>query len=161
MLDSRQYLANTAQFMAQTIGRTVPFTPADKRNWAPMGAARTTMDVIQECAEALERITKFMKTGQFDRPTPEARAARAEALKKNPPKFEDLKTRLQKAAEAYAQAIEKFPEERWTEMVPSPFPSLGQQMPLGTLLGIPVFNMVYHWGQINYIQTMLGDTEMH
>jgi uncharacterized damage-inducible protein DinB len=159
MLDSRQYLANSARLMAQTIGRTVPFTPTDKRNWSPMGAARTTTDVMQECAEALEMAIKLMKTGQWPSADPKARAARAEALKKNPPKFEDLQARLQKVVEEYAQAIEKFPAERWMEMVPSPFS--GQQMPLGSLLGLPVFNMVYHWGQINYIQTMLGDTEMH
>lgn len=159
MLDSRQYLANTARLMEQTITRTVPFTPTDKRNWSPMGAARTTTDVMQECADALEMFTKFMRAGQFPAPNPKARAARAEALKKNPPTFEDLRARLQKAVEKYAQAIEKFPAERWMEMVSSPFG--GQQMPLGSLLGLPVFNMVYHWGQINYIQTMLGDTEMH
>lgn len=34
-------------------------------------------------------------------------------------------------------------------------------MPMAQLIGIPVFNMAYHWRQINYIQMMLGDTEMH
>jgi len=66
---------------------------------------------------------------------------------------------LQKAVEAYAQASEAFPAERWMEMAPSPFS--GQQVPLARVLGLPVFKMVYHWGQINYIQMMLGDTEMH
>lgn len=159
MLDSRRYLANTARFMEQTITRTVPFTPTDKRNWSPMGAARTTTDVMQECAEGLEMAIKLMKGGQWPAPDPKARAARAAALKKNPAAFEDLQARLQKAVEEYAQTIEKFPAERWMEMVPSPFS--GQQVPLANLLGLPVFNMVYHWGQINYIQMMLGDTEMH
>lgn len=158
-MDTRQYLANVARTMAQTVARTAPFVPRDKRNWSPMGAARTTVDVVQECAEALEIGTKFMKTGQFAFPDAQAMAARAEALKENPPKLEDLFPRLQKAAEDYAQAIEKFPAERLTQMVPSPFG--GQQVPLVQVLSMPIFNMVYHWGQINYIQLMLGDTKMH
>lgn len=161
MNDTRQYVANVARYMAQTITRVAPFVPADKRNWSPMGAARTTIDVVQECAEALEFFTKFMKTGEFVRMDEPARAARAEALKKNPPKLEDLLPCLQKAAEEYAQEIEKLPDERLTQMVPSPFRFLGQQLPMAQLIGIPVFNMAYHWGQINYIQMMLGDTEMH
>lgn len=159
MMDTRQYLANVARFAAQTVARTAPFVPADKRNWSPMGAARATTDMVQECAEALEIATKFMKTGQFAFPDAQARAARAELLKKNPPKLEDLFPHLQKSAEEYAKEIEKFPAERLMEMVPSPFG--GEPRPLLMQLSMPVFNMMYHYGQINYIQTMLGDTEMH
>jgi uncharacterized damage-inducible protein DinB len=159
MNDTRQYLATITRFMAQAVARTAPFTPSDKRNWSPMGAARTTIDVLQECAEALEMGSRWMKSSQIAGPDPQARAARAEALKKNPPKLEDVLARLQKASEQYAQDLEKFPAERMTQMVTSPFS--GQPMPMAALLGLPVFNMIYHWGQINYVQTMLGDTEMH
>ena len=158
-MDSRMFIANTARQMAQTITRSTPFVPQDKRNWSPMGAARTTVDVVQECAEALEMFTKFMKTGQMPPMNKEVFAARAEALKKNPPKLEELFPRLQKATEEYAQTVEKFPTEKLTQMVPSPFG--GQQMPMIQLVSLPALNMVYHWGQVNYIQTMLGDTEMH
>ncbi|MCI2430274.1 DinB family protein [Candidatus Acetothermia bacterium] len=156
MMDTKQYLANVARFAAQAVARTAPFVPENKRNWSPMGAARTTTDMVQECAEALEIATKFMQTSQFARPDAQARA---ELLKKNPPKLEELFPRLQKAADEYAQALEKFPAERLMEMVPSPFG--GEPRPLLMQLSMPVFNMMYHYGQINYIQTMLGDTEMH
>lgn len=159
MNDARKYLASITRMMSQTVSRTAPFTPSDKRNWSPMGSARTTLDVAQECAEALEMGSGWIKTGQFTAPDRQVMTARAEALKKNPPKLEDLQARLQKAAEQYAQDLEKVPVERWTQMTTSPF--TGQQMPVGALLGLPVFNMIYHWGQINYVQTMLGDTEMH
>ncbi len=159
MLDARMFIANSARYMAQTITRSTPFVPADKRNWSPMGAARTTVDMVQECCEALEMFTNFMKTGQPPRFDKATMAARAEALKKSPPKLEDLFPRLQKATEEYAETIEKLPDDKLFQMVSSPFG--GQQMPLIQLVGMPTFNMVYHWGQINYIQTMLGDTEMH
>jgi len=159
MNDTRQYLASITRFMAQTVVRTAPFTPSEKRNWSPMGAARTTIDVVQECAEALEMGSGWMKSGQIIGPSPQAWAARAEALKKNPPKLEDTLARLQKASEQYAQDLEKFPAERMTQLETSPLN--GQPTPMATLLGIPVFNMIYHWGQVNYVQTMLGDSVMH
>jgi hypothetical protein len=158
-MDSRSFIANTARFMAQTVQRSAPFVPSDKRNWVPMGSARTTVDMVQECCEALEVFTNFMKTGQMAPFTPEVFAKRAEALKKNPPKLEDLFPRLQKSTEEYAQTLEKFPTEKLTQMVKSPFG--GQDMPMIQLVSIPAFNLVYHWGQINYLQTMLGDMEMH
>jgi uncharacterized damage-inducible protein DinB len=158
-MDARVFMANTARFMAQTIQRSAPFVPAEKRNWSPMGSARTTVDMVQECCESLERITNFMKTGQLVRPDAKAFEARAEALKKNPPKLEDLFPRLQKATEEYAQTLEKMPNEKLMELVPAPMGN--QQVPLIQRVSLPVYNMLYHWGQINYIQTMLGDTEMH
>ncbi len=158
-MDSRVFIANTARFMAQTVQRSAPFVPSEKRNWSPMGAARTTVDMVQECCEAMEIFTNYMKTGQMPQLTPEVFAKRTEAIKKSPPKLEELFPRLQKSTEEYAQTIEKFPAEKLTQMVTSPFG--GQQMPLIQLVSLPAFNLIYHWGQINYVQSMLGDMEMH
>jgi hypothetical protein len=158
-MDSRSFIANTARFMAQTVQRSAPFVPSDKRNWVPMGSARTTIDMVQECCEALERVTNYMKTGQVPTRDPQAMAARAELLKKSPPKLEELFPRLQKATEEYAQTLEKMPTEKLMEMVPAPMGNT--QVPMIQRVSLPVYNLVYHWGQINYLQTMLGDTEMH
>ncbi len=158
-MDARIFMANTARHMAQTIQRSAPFVPSDKHNWSAMGAARTTVDMVQECCEALERVTNFMKTGQPLTRDPQAMAARAELLKKSPPKLEDLFPRLQKATEEYAQTLEKMPTEKMMEMVPAPMGNV--QVPMIQRVSLPVYNLIYHWGQINYIQTMLGDTEMH
>jgi hypothetical protein len=34
-------------------------------------------------------------------------------------------------------------------------------MTLAEVLGLPAWNMTYHLGQINQIQLVLGDREMH
>jgi hypothetical protein len=37
----------------------------------------------------------------------------------------------------------------------------GVVMTMADILSLPSWNMVYHLGQINQIQLMLGDREMH
>ena len=57
-------------------------------------------------------------------------------------------------------AISDFPEGKLDEEITLPFGG-GMTMTMADLLGLPYWNTVYHLGQINQIQLMLGDREMH
>ncbi len=54
-------------------------------------------------------------------------------------------------------AISSFPETRLEEEISLPFGT----MTYAEVLGMHAWNMVYHLGQINVFQLMLGDKVMH
>jgi uncharacterized damage-inducible protein DinB len=51
-----------------------------------------------------------------------------------------------------------LPAERLTEMVILPD---GEKMPSALAMLVPANHMQYHLGQINYLQTLMGDEEYH
>ena len=58
------------------------------------------------------------------------------------------------------RAIAEFPEDQLESEISVPFGG-GSVMPMADLLMMNYWNLVYHLGQINQIQLMLGDREMH
>jgi uncharacterized damage-inducible protein DinB len=56
------------------------------------------------------------------------------------------------------QLIEAVPDERLEETRAMPW---GGTMTLADRLFICYWNLTYHDGQVNYLQRLLGDTEMH
>ena len=54
------------------------------------------------------------------------------------------------------RAIEAFPEEKVGDII-----QLSKPTPFAKLLFFAARHMQYHSGQINYIQTLYGDGEMH
>ena len=56
------------------------------------------------------------------------------------------------------ELIEAIPDERLAEERAMPW---GQTMTLAERRFICYWNLTYHNGQVNYLQLLLGDTEMH
>ncbi|MCW5934875.1 MAG: DinB family protein [Fimbriimonadia bacterium] len=151
-MSAQEYLAETARRMAKTIERTVAHLPEDKREWVPMGSARTAVDMLAECAFYLNFATLTMKgmatTGE---------GKDMAALQALP--FNELVAELHKNAQAYAETIASLTDEQFVQEVTHPM--TGRPTALVNVVNLPAMNLVYHWGQINYMQMMLGDTEMH
>ena len=56
--------------------------------------------------------------------------------------------------------IENYPEGDLDRMIALPFmPDL--KLSVAEILASPYWNLTYHLGQINFIQTTYGDMEMH
>ena len=56
--------------------------------------------------------------------------------------------------------IASFPDSELDKEVHLPF-GPGMTVTMADVLGLHAWNLVYHLGQINYIQTCLGDYQMH
>ena len=134
--------------------RTAAFVPEDKREWVPLGKARTFHDFVAECAVMADWSAGFLQTGTFppfDREAYERAKAELNTLDK-------IKSAGEPAIERLCAAIEAVPDSKLDESHQMPW---GMAMTTGDLLFLGYWNMVYHWGQVNYIQMLLGDTEMH
>jgi hypothetical protein len=58
------------------------------------------------------------------------------------------------------QAIAQFPDEGLDREITLPFGG-GTVLPMSDVLGLASWNLIYHLGQVNQIQLIYGDPEMH
>jgi hypothetical protein len=151
-------LVKQTQKAVDDICRSAGAVPAEKENWVPGGASRSAVHQMQEVASQAAWFLPIIR----DRHIPGGRHEIEQMMKLR----ESLDT-VEKCVEAarastveLCQAIADFPESKLDEEVVLPFGG-GMTMSMADVLGLPYWNMVYHLGQINQIQLMLGDREMH
>ena len=133
--------------------------PPDRLEWIPMGEARHVLSQMQEVATAgtwFIPIIRDRKPPEFDE------HARREALRlrKSYDTLEKCIEGARTSPSILGQAIAAFPDNALEDEMRLPFGG-GVLMTMADVLGMHQWNMVYHLGQINQIQLMLGDREMH
>ncbi len=143
----------------QDICRAALATPVDKHEWVPMGHARSVLSQMREIATQSPFFTAIIRDGDvpvFDE------HARQQALK-----LRESFTMVQECADAahrttaeLCQAIAAFPDKELEDEITLPFGG-GMSMTKADVLSLAHWNLTYHLGQINQIQLMLGDREMH
>jgi hypothetical protein len=130
--------------------------PADKLNWKPNPESKSALEVTGEVIGVMRMMLGLMTTGSLDRP------AGAEATGDGPIRYaipsglEDAQHQLAETGGAFANALEKAGSELERPV----------ETPFGTMLGSRVvlwgmIDLVHHHGQISYLQSLLGDKEMH
>src|SRR5947209_1851744 len=134
--------------------RTAEFVPIEKRDWVPQGKARTFYDFVAECAVMADWGAAFLQTGEF--PPFDQDAYKRALAELNT--LEKIKGAGEPAIAKLCAAIEAVPDAKLDETRQMPW---GMTMTIADLLFMGYWNMCYHWGQVNYVQMLLGDTEMH
>jgi uncharacterized damage-inducible protein DinB len=134
--------------------RTAAFVPEEKRDWVPQGKARTMHDFVAECAVMADWGATFFQKMEFPPFDPEA-YSRAKAELDT---LDKIKSAGETAITRLCEAIESVPTARLEESHEMPW---GMSMTVADLLFMGYWNIVYHTGQVNYVQMLLGDTEMH
>lgn len=127
--------------------------PEDKRNVSPGGVARTPVNIVAECATVNERIAAYLQTGEANRPSPEE-------LGKHIASFDTPETALAYLNTATAKVLEVIAtldiDTLGDEVRVMRFP-----MTKFALVELVAHHMLYHDGQITYLQTLYGDAESH
>jgi len=136
--------------------------PEDKRDWTPMGEARTVQGLLYECAMT----TPFYiaaaqgKIKEFAALVPdEAMQSLWQRRSEEASTLDGAEAVAQETFAELCQALEAAPAERLGDRQPHPMDP-NRQVTTADLLFLAYWNLVYHTGQINYLQTMLGDVEL-
>jgi hypothetical protein len=151
-------LVKQTQKAVDDICRSAEAVPEDRVDWAPGEHARSTLNQMREVATQAAWFMPIIR----DRQTPGGRESIDQVMELS----EKLATISQCAELARSstaelcQAISAFPEAALDEEMAMPFGG-GITMSMADVLGLPCWNLVYHLGQINQIQLMLGDRDMH
>lgn len=131
--------------------------PEDKLAWAPLDEGRTALDQIAECLQAARWFKRVVeeRSASFFGPKfmVEQKALRADYTS-----LAQLEAEIGPAYEELCEAIRAIPEDDLAlelELAP------GWNATLLDVSWYPMRNLYYHFGQINYIQTLYGDHKMH
>ncbi len=130
--------------------KAVLAVPEDKLDWKPAEGSRTIRQVFTEAVMMPAYVARALNSKSVP-PYEEMAAAYAKMS------VEELVAQLDKNAEDYFAAINKFPESEYEEEFHAPW---GVWSYFETM-SYPYWNMMWHTGQINYIQTMYGDQNFY
>ncbi len=138
---------------ARNLIRLLHATPAEKRHWKPLGCGRSVIEQVAECILVNRKWALTLRQGSYTRLPAEA-VQQIEAACREATQAESL---LQESADELAAVILALPDGQLEKPITAPFGtySVAQCCLLG------YWNMVYHEGQINYIQTLYGDDKAY
>lgn len=128
--------------------------PEDKLVWSPLEQGRTALDQLQECATAPDFYLRYLDPKY----TPLYNSyEEASAAGKNFLTLAACEQECERLTGQLIDAIRAITPDRLGEMHTMMW---GEQMSIAGIAGLHYWNLVYHLGQINYIQTLYGDRNM-
>lgn len=152
-------LVRQTQRALDDVCRAALAVPTEKAEWVPMGEARSVLSQMREVASGGAWFLPIVR----ERKAPDfTEHARQEAVRLRQ-SYDTVEKCVEAARESTAElcrAIAAFPDEALEGEIRLPFGG-GTTVTMADLLGMHAWNMTYHLGQINLIQLMLGDREMH
>ena len=139
--------------------RAVEAMPADKLDWSPASSSRSALDQLRELALATPMLTDLVKGGKGIDMEAHTKATKGE-LAEQEASFEESREKVREGTSELCSLIATFPDDRLEDDVLLPFGG-GIRMTMADCLALHHWNLTYHCGQVNYLQTMLGDLKMH
>jgi hypothetical protein len=148
-------IANSTREVAEGLERAILAMPADRQIWRPLDEGRSALDQLAECAVINAWAAQVFR----DRAVPpldgDAYAKECAALDT----VEKAAAALRSATQTLVSAMESLPDDALDIQVQFPWDETS--CTLAEALLTAYWNLTYHVGQINYIQTLYGDKEMH
>ncbi len=150
----QQVAAQLTKQATDSFASVVKATPPEKQEWKPLDAGRTVLAQAQEVAAVTAFFTKII----VERAVPAFDGAYERAMAELDTMEKALAALDANTADLLA-AIEAFPDAELTATVTMPWSPVPATLECVLLMNY--WNLVYHYGQISYIQTLYGDREMH
>lgn len=128
-------------------------SPDDKWNWEPLENGRSIMDQMTECCMANSKWAIILNTRLYSNLPPELR----ESIKSACGSPESARAKLVETARTLSSAILAVPDDDLDQVIETEW----GPYTVADCMGHAYWNMVYHEGQIAYVQTLYCDFEEH
>jgi hypothetical protein len=148
----QQLAARQTRQAADVIIAAANSTHPDKVTWQPLDQGRTVLNQVIECGMANLKWANILRSFTYSNLPPDLRAS-FDVIDTLP----EATARVDATAQELADVLLAVPDERLETEIETPW---GPYNVAEACLHA-YWNMVYHEGQINYIQTLYGDTEEH
>lgn len=148
------FLAARIRSAGRKIEKAVGKMPADRQSWQPSvegNNGRDALDQIIECGLLNGVIAASLQSGEAPNPDWDAYTAKKATLNTT----EKVLAAFKEGTENLAASVEACPEARLAEKFTDPF--FNREVNWAEFVDVLYWNMCYHDGQINYIQTLYGD----
>lgn len=153
--------ARRVRHAAESLITAVSATPPDRLHWRPLECGRPILNQAIECVFANMRWAGTIRNRALTEVPPETveqvRAVFRQEIDAGSYTGETVKAKLREVTAELAEAILAVSEEELSREIKVGF----ETYLLADCFLHPYWNMVYHEGQINYIQTLYGDHEDH
>lgn len=153
---AQEMIVELTQYACEGLIRNVKAMPAERHGWEPSAHSRSAHNMLWECAVVNDRFARFLKGEPAE---PITIQGLGEMWAADPAAdVETLITDLRSATASLCESILALEDDQFAEEV-----ELGPDSPLPKkmLMWMGLRNMWYHLGQVNYIQSLYGDREMH
>ena len=148
----QDFIASQTEIITDGILRSVRALPEHKLHWKPLDNGRSAMDQLAECAASPQIMMRAISGRGYSYEDEER------ALKNSITTVDAAEKCLKDGNAKLLKMIREMPDNKLAEKVDLPW---GASWTLAEVANMHYWNLVYHVGQINYIQTLLGDFEMH
>ncbi|HEY5596908.1 MAG TPA: hypothetical protein VIL47_06555 [Candidatus Bipolaricaulota bacterium] len=145
---------------AEGLFRAARAMPPDKLTWKVLDKGRSALDLLRECAQSPSWFAPMLK---HQAPPPEFTKddmAAAQQQREQWKSATDCEKACKDSSETLYAVIKSFPDKDLAKEIKLPW---GENF-IASMADIAMFqywNLVYHLGQVNFIQTLYGDKDMH
>ncbi len=143
----QEYAAAAIEKSASDLIQAVLTLPEDKRDWKPMDKGRSALSQLAECAVINELFAQVAETGVWSAERPVMSGRQVAALDT----LDDAMEALRGGTAHLTAAVRGAADANLGDVIHLPWRTLT----LAQVFLMPLWNMSYHEGQINYIGTLL------
>jgi hypothetical protein len=136
------------RYGARSLIHHLQFIPAERAGWQPEAGTKSPLEIVTEVLCAVTMYRPILDGPEYPEQRPEM---------PRPATLEEAAELLMAAVEEYAAALEAAGPELDR---PQPMP-FGGVFRASRAACYPVLDLFHHHGQVCYLQSLLGDTEMH
>lgn len=156
-MEAREFLIRLTAQQVDALFRFARAVPSEMLDWRPLEKGRSVLDQVRECAGVPRLLARMVVEGPsaVGREDFEARVSEWSAWS-----LDEAERICREDTDALAEALRSLTEADLESRFPSPFRS-GTETNRLELAATHCWNLIYHVGQIAYIQTLLDDREMH
>lgn len=152
----QDFVVRQTQKALMDLIRAVEALPEDQVGVAAVAGTRSALSMMQEVAVSPEFHILLLQGGVLSPNFHAELRERAEGFSG----FEECRMAAQESTMRLCATIMEFPDGKLDDEVVLPF-GPGVTMTMADVLSQHYWNLVYHLGQVNFIQTSMGDYVMH
>lgn len=153
-ISPKQELIDSLRQLGQLYVSDLKYIPEDKLDAVPMGSARTPISFTAECAGFNILVSRILKGETVGFPSKEEGQAQEAKITS----YEDCRRAILDSVEVLADTIADMSDEDLGKIVVAPW---GEEKTALRMAHVCAMHLMYHDGQINYIQALYGDAEVH
>ena len=153
-INFKEFLKGQAEYASRIFCLDLAAIPEDKIGACPMGVARSPLHFSAECAGFNLMVAANLRGEEYAIPSEEGKTAYYASIDTTAKAAEAIQT----STAALIAGLDAVSDEDMHKEVPMYW---GGTMPLYKFANLAINHMGYHDGQLNYIQSLYGDSEVH
>lgn len=153
----QQYILQATRAAASDFFKYADHVPADKLEWKPLESGRSVLDIAQEVSMCCQWAADILsgKEIKWDEEAMEAMGAAMAVLNS----LDLCKAKFEETFAVFETTVSGLSDDDLKKTVWLPFGN--RDFTFKENCEYPHWNIVYHQGQVAYIQTLYGDREMY